>query len=317
MSVFVVVPKAHARYVLTGARCYSKIGFVGLGNMGGHMARNLLKKGFKLTVFDINKSAVTGLVQAGANKAENVAEMSKNVEVVISMLPTNQHVLDTYKGEAGILSSVKKNTLLIDSSTIDPSVSQTIAEDATKHGTTFIDGPVSGGVNAAKDGTLTFMVGGSMASFELAKPVLEAMGSRIVHCGDIGMGQAAKLCNNMLLAISMIGTAEAFNLGKRLGLDEKVFADIVNSSTGRCWSSELYNPVPGILNNVPSAKDYEGGFGTSLMAKDLGLAQAAATRTQAPIPLGSLAHQVYRTLMARGFSGKDFSIVYKFLKGDN
>ncbi|XP_029167001.1 3-hydroxyisobutyrate dehydrogenase, mitochondrial [Nylanderia fulva] len=301
----------------TVARRYSKIGFVGLGNMGGHMAKNLLKKSYKLIVYDLNKSAVTNLVEAGANSASNVAELSKEVEVIISMLPSNQHVLDVYTGENGVLSAAKKNVLLIDSSTVDPSVSQSVASQAQKYDLRFIDSPVSGGVNAAKDGTLTFMVGGSRTDFDHAQSILEVMGSRVVHCGDVGMGQAAKLCNNMLLAISMIGTAEAFNLGQKLGLDAKVLANIVNSSSGRCWSSDLYNPVPGILPNVPSSKNYEGGFGTTLMTKDLGLAQSAATRTQTPIPLGSLAHQIYRTIIAHGFSNKDFSVVYQFLKGKN
>ncbi|XP_012227323.1 3-hydroxyisobutyrate dehydrogenase, mitochondrial isoform X1 [Linepithema humile] len=323
MSVFVILMKSPSMHIFnfsftaTVARCYSKIGFVGLGNMGSHMAKNLLKKGYKLTVYDVNKSAVANLVEAGANNAPNAAEMSKDVEVVISMLPSNQHVLDVYTGENGTLSTARKNTLLIDSSTVDPSVSQTIALQARKHNLRFMDSPVSGGVNAAKDGTLTFMVGGSKADFDDAKSVLEVIGSRIVHCGDVGMGQAAKLCNNMLLAISMIGTAEAFNLGQKLGLDAKVLADIINSSSGRCWSSDLYNPVPGILPNIPSSRNYEGGFGTTLMVKDLGLVQSAATRTQAPIPLGSLAHQIYRAVIAQGFSTKDFSVVYQFLKGKN
>ncbi|EFN83706.1 3-hydroxyisobutyrate dehydrogenase, mitochondrial, partial [Harpegnathos saltator] len=293
----------------------SKIGFVGLGNMGCHMARNLLTKGYKLSVYDVNKSAITGLVEKGASDASSAAEVSKEVEVIVSMLPSNQHVLDVYTGEHGVLSAAKENTLLIDSSTVDPSISQSVATEAQRRNLRFIDSPVSGGVNAAKNGTLTFMVGGTKTDFDAAKPVLEAMGSRIVHCGDVGMGQAAKLCNNMLLAISMIGTAETFNLGQKLGLDAKLLADIINSSSGRCWSSDLYNPVPGILPDVPSSKNYEGGFGTTLMAKDLGLAQSAATRTQTPIPLGSLAHQIYRAAIAQGFSNKDFSVIYQFLKG--
>ncbi|XP_026674626.1 3-hydroxyisobutyrate dehydrogenase, mitochondrial isoform X3 [Ceratina calcarata] len=285
--------------------------------MGGHMARNLLKKGYKLIVFDVNETAVSNLTKEGADRASSPAELAKGVEVVVSMLPSNQHVLDVYNVKNGLLSSAKENTLLIDSSTIDPFVSQTLEKEAAKSGVNFIDSPVSGGVNAAKDGTLTFMVGGSQENFERAKPLLRSMGSRAVHCGDVGMGEAAKLCNNMLLAVSMIGTAEAFNLGRKLGLDSKVLADIVNSSTGRCWSSELYNPVPGILDNVPSSKNYDGGFGTALMAKDLGLVQGVATNVGAAVPLGSLAHQIYRAVIAQGFAMKDFSFVYQFLKGQN
>ncbi|XP_020286616.1 3-hydroxyisobutyrate dehydrogenase, mitochondrial isoform X1 [Pseudomyrmex gracilis] len=317
MNIFVVFMKHRTASLtaVTGTRCFSKIGFVGLGNMGAHMAKNLLKKGYNLTVYDVNRSAVTNLVEAGANGASSVAEMSGEAEVVMSMLPSNEHVLDVYIGENGVLSTARKNVLLIDSSTVDPSVSQSIASQARKCNLKFIDSPVSGGVNAARDGTLTFMVGGTATDFEAAKFILESLGSRIIHCGDVGMGQAAKLCNNMLLAISMIGTAEAFNLGQRLGLDAKILADIINSSSGKCWSSDLYNPVPGILPNVPSSKNYEGGFGTTLMAKDLGLAQSAAFRTQTPIPLGSLAHQIYRAVIAQGFSNKDFSVIYQFLKG--
>ncbi|XP_076631709.1 3-hydroxyisobutyrate dehydrogenase, mitochondrial isoform X1 [Colletes latitarsis] len=299
-----------------GSRCFSRVGFVGLGNMGGHMARNLLKKGHQLVVYDINESAVSNLKAAGAHVASNPADVAKDVEIVVSMLPSNEHVLNVYNGDNGLLRSAKRNSLLIDSSTVDPFVSQTLAEEAEKSGVSFIDCPVSGGVNAAKDGVLTFMVGGSKRDFELAEPLLMSMGSKIIHCGNVGMGQAAKLCNNMLLAVSMIGTAEAFNLGQKLGLDAKVLANIVNSSSGRCWSSELYNPVPDILDNVPSSKNYENGFSTALMAKDLGLAQFAATKVEATIPLGSLAYQIYRTIIAHGFSKKDFSFVYKFLKGE-
>ncbi|XP_047346423.1 3-hydroxyisobutyrate dehydrogenase, mitochondrial [Vespa velutina] len=317
MCFLVFVSKSSIWISMKGVRRFSKkIGFVGLGKMGGHMAKNILKKGYKLKVFDVDKSAMSNLVEAGANAASTITEMVKDVDVIISMLPSNQHVLDCYIGDNGILSSVKKNVLLIDSSTIDPFVSQEISKETEKREVKFIDAPVSGGTNAARDGTLTFMVGGSNANFEAAKSILEIMGSRIVHCGDIGMGQAAKLCNNMLLAISMIGTAEIFNLGQRLGLKQNVLNEIVNSSSGRCWSSELYNPVPGLLPNVPSSKNYEGGFSTLLMAKDLSLAQSVATRTDTLIPLGSLAHQIYRMLNSHGLSQKDFSIVYQFMKGN-
>ncbi|XP_003695633.1 3-hydroxyisobutyrate dehydrogenase, mitochondrial isoform X1 [Apis florea] len=302
-------------YSIAGKRCFSRVGFIGLGNMGSHMARNILKKGYKLIVFDVNESAMSNLTDIGADRASSPAEMAKDVEVVVSMLPSNQHVLDVYNLKNGLLSSAKRNSILIDSSTIDPFVSQTLAKEAKKLNLNFLDSPVSGGINAAKNGTLTFMVGGSKENFELVKTLLNCMGSRIIHCGDVGMGQAAKLCNNMLLGISMIGTAEAFNLGQKLGLDSKILTDIINSSSGKCWSSELYNPVPGILKNVPSSKNYEGGFGVTLMAKDLGLAQSVATKVEATIPLGSLAHQIYRAIIVRGFAKKDFSYVYQFLKG--
>ncbi|XP_043590174.1 3-hydroxyisobutyrate dehydrogenase, mitochondrial isoform X2 [Bombus pyrosoma] len=313
MSIFTSLQK-FVICVSAGKRCFSRVGFIGLGNMGSHMARNILRNGHKLVVFDVNESAVSSLTEVGADRASDPTEVAKDVEVVVSMLPSNQDVLDVYNIKNGLLSSAKRDTLLIDSSTIDPFVSQILAKEAEKISVNFIDSPVSGGINAAKNGTLTFMVGGSKENFELAKPLLKSMGSKIIHCGNVGMGQAAKLCNNMLLAISMIGTAEAFNLGQKLGLDPKVLANIVNSSSGRCWSSELYNPVPGILDNVPSSKNYEGGFGVTLMAKDLGLVQAAAAKVEASIPFGSLAHQIYRTIIAQGFTKKDFSFVYQFLK---
>ncbi|XP_046735791.1 3-hydroxyisobutyrate dehydrogenase, mitochondrial [Diprion similis] len=298
-----------------GRRQLSNIGFIGLGNMGGHMARNLIKKGYKLTVFDVNGAAVSSLVEAGANGANSAADASENADVVISMLPSNQHVLDCYIGEKGVLSSVKKDVLLVDSSTIDPSVSEQVSIAAKKIGARFVDAPVSGGVNAASAATLTLMVGGSKTDFEDAERVLAAVGSRVIHCGKVGAGQATKLCNNMLLGISMIGTAEAFILGERLGLDPKILASVINTSSGRCWSSELYNPVPGVLDNAPSTNGYKGGFGTALMTKDLGLAQAAASRTETPSPLGSIAYQIYRTAMGHGHSKLDFSVVYQFLKG--
>ncbi|XP_011312861.1 3-hydroxyisobutyrate dehydrogenase, mitochondrial isoform X2 [Fopius arisanus] len=297
-------------------RNFSSVGFIGLGNMGNSMAMNILKKGFKLTVFDINKSAMTNVIEAGGKAAPNVSDVAKNSEIVITMLPANDHVWECYTGKNGLLSTVNKDALLIDSSTIDPLVSQKLSVETLKKGAKFLDGPVSGGVVGARDATLTFMVGGGKQECERAKPILEAMGSRVVHCGDVGMGQVAKLCNNMLLAISMIGVAEAVNLADRLGLDPKVMNSIINTSTGRCWSSEINPPVPGIIDSVPSSNDYKGGFTTSLISKDLGLAQAAATRSNALTPLGSVAQQVYRTIMLHGFGDKDFSSVYQYLRGN-
>ncbi|XP_014205571.1 probable 3-hydroxyisobutyrate dehydrogenase, mitochondrial [Copidosoma floridanum] len=196
-------------------RNISNVGFIGLGNMGAFMAKNLIKKGYKLTVYDINRTAIDNVTSAGARGAESIAEVSRNSELVVTMLPMNQHVLSCYTDKDGIISAAKEGTLLVDSSTIDPSVSQTVAKEAEKKGLRFIDGPVSGGVVGAENGTLTFMVGGAKSHYEQAKVVLDAMGSRAVHCGDVGMGLVAKICNNMLLAISMIGVSEALNLGKR------------------------------------------------------------------------------------------------------
>ncbi|XP_067003225.2 3-hydroxyisobutyrate dehydrogenase, mitochondrial [Anabrus simplex] len=298
-------------------RCMSKVGFIGLGNMGANMARNLLQKGRRLVVYDVNMEAMASLVEEGATACKSPADVAAESDCIITMLANGSQVMDVYRGENGILESVRCGTLLIDSSTVDPSIPHGLAVIAEKEGAVFLDAPVSGGVNAAKAGHLTFMVGGRKEEFPAALELLHSMGSRAIYCGPVGSGQTAKICNNMLLAISMVGTAEAMNLGIRLGLQPKLLMEVINSSTGRCWSSEVYNPAPGTLENVPSNHNYEGGFGTKLMVKDLGLAQDAATKSQTPVPLGSLAHQIYRTMVARGFADKDFSSVYQFLKEDS
>lgn len=295
----------------------TKIGFVGLGNMGGHMARNLLKKGYPLVVFDVSKDSVNSLKEAGAAVAGSPAEVASEVTTLVSMLPESGHVQEVYTGSKGVFSTVKKSSLLMDCSTIDPAISKAMASLASQKGATFVDAPVSGGVNAARDALLTFMVGGSEAAFKAANEYLACMGKNVVHCGDVGTGQAAKICNNMLLGISMIGTSETMNLGMKLGLDPKLLAKILNMSSGRCWSSEVYNPVPGVLEGVPSSNNYKGGFGTALMTKDLGLAQNSATSMKVPTPMGSLAHQIYRTMVNHGFDQKDFSSAFLFLQNQN
>ena len=290
------------------------IGFVGLGNMGNHMARNLVKKGYKLVIYDVSKDAVGSLKEEGVTSAGSPGEVASQCKNIITMLPASQHVQEAYTGKNGIFSTVQGDSLLIDSSTIDPAVSQEMSALALGKSCNYVDAPVSGGVNAARDAGLTFMVGGPENCFKSAEKFLSIMGKNVVHCGPVGTGQAAKICNNMLLAISMIGTSEAMNLGKRLGLEPKLLAKILNTSSGRCWSSEVYNPCPGVLEGVPSSNNYQGGFGTALMTKDLGLAQNAATVTKSPIPLGGLAHQIYRIMTNSGYAGKDFSSAYKFLQ---
>ncbi|XP_076456291.1 3-hydroxyisobutyrate dehydrogenase, mitochondrial-like isoform X2 [Babylonia areolata] len=292
----------------------STVGFVGLGNMGGHMARNLVKKGHSVVVYDVVPEYVAALKADGAAVAKSPQEVASQTSLIVTMLPASQQVTEVYTGSSGILGSVQKGSLLIDSSTIDPSVSQEMAQKASEKGATFVDAPVSGGVNAARDGALTFMVGAPDQVFEQVKSVLDKMGKNVVHCGAVGTGQAAKICNNMLLAISMIGTSETMNMGMKLGLDPKLLAKVLNMSSGRCWSSEVYNPVPGVLEGVPSSNNYQGGFGTALMTKDLGLAQNAATATKSPTPLGSLAHQIYRLMTNSGYAGKDFSSAFHFLQ---
>jgi 3-hydroxyisobutyrate dehydrogenase len=290
------------------------VGFVGLGNMGAHMARNLLKKGYPVVVFDVNKQAVQALEESGASSGSTPADVAGQVKQLVTMLPSSPHVRDVYTGDAGILSSAQSGTLMIDSSTIDPAVSQEMESLVNAQGSEFMDAPVSGGVVAARDALLTFMVGGKEQNFPAAKELLDNMGKNVVHCGAVGTGQAAKICNNMLLGISMIGASETMNLGMKLGLDPKMLAKILNMSSGRCWSTEMYNPCPGVVEGIPASNNYQGGFGAALMTKDLGLAQNAATATQAPTPMGSLAHQIYRIMCNSGYANKDFASAFKFIQ---
>ncbi|HDZ56985.1 MAG TPA: 3-hydroxyisobutyrate dehydrogenase [Pseudomonas xinjiangensis] len=293
-----------------------KIGFLGLGNMGGPMALNLVKAGHQLTVFDLSKPAVDQLVEAGATAADTIAALAKSdVELIITMLPAAQHVKSVYLGDEGLLAHVSPKVRLIDSSTIDPMSAREVEAAASKHGNLMLDAPVSGGTGGAAAGTLTFMVGGEQADFDAALPVLQAMGKNIVHCGPAGNGQVAKVANNMLLAISMIGTAEAMNLGVSLGMDPKVLAGIINTSSGRCWSSDTYNPYPGVMDSAPASRGYSGGFGTDLMLKDLGLATDAAKQARQPVILGALAQQLYQTFSGQGNGALDFSAIIKLYAG--
>lgn len=293
-----------------------KIGFLGLGNMGGPMAHNLLKAGHELTVFDLSDAAVANLVEAGASAAPSIAALAgSDVEMIITMLPAAQHVKGVYLGEDGLLAKVAPEVRLIDSSTIDPMSAREVATAAAAKGSRMIDAPVSGGTGGAAAGTLTFMVGGQQADFDVALPILEAMGKNIVYCGPSGNGQVAKVANNMLLGISMIGAAEAMNLGVSLGMDPKVLAGIINTSSGRCWSTDTYNPYPGVLENAPASRGYTGGFGTDLMLKDLGLATEAAKQARQPVVLGALAQQLYQTFSGQGNGGLDFSAIIKMYNG--
>lgn len=293
-----------------------KIGFLGLGNMGGPMAHNLIKAGHQLTVFDLSQAAVASLVEAGASAAPSIAALAgSDVEMIITMLPAAQHVKGVYLGEDGLLAHVAPEVRLIDSSTIDPLSAREVAAAAAAKGNRMLDAPVSGGTGGASAGTLTFMVGGDQADFDVALPILQAMGKNIVHCGPGGNGQVAKVANNMLLGISMIGVAEAMNLGVSLGMDPKVLAGIINTSSGRCWSSDTYNPYPGVLENAPASRGYTGGFGTDLMLKDLGLATEAAKQARQPVVLGAAAQQLYQTFSSQGNGGLDFSAIIKLYNG--
>jgi 3-hydroxyisobutyrate dehydrogenase len=293
----------------------SRIAFIGVGNMGGPMARNLLKAGHAVTVFDLSEAALEPVIGAGALRATKANDAVRNAEMVITVLPAGQHVRSVYLDD-GLLSAAPKGALLVDSSTIDIDSARAVHAAAKASGFDFLDAPVSGGVGGAEAGTLTFMCGGAEPAFERARPILEKMGKRVVLAGGAGAGQAAKICNNMLLAISMIGTCEAFVLGEKLGLDPQKLFEIASTSSGQCWSLTTYCPVPGPVPSSPANREYTGGFATTLMLKDLKLAQVAAQSAGAPTPLGAEATQLYSLLAAKGCGNLDFSAIIRMLRGE-
>jgi 3-hydroxyisobutyrate dehydrogenase len=293
----------------------AKIGFIGLGNMGGPMARNLVKAGHEVKAFDLSAEAVAQTVEAGATKAASVKDAATGVDAVVTMLPAGQHVRGVYLDGDGILASAAPGTLLIDSSTIDVETARAVIAAAKEKGLEMVDAPVSGGVAAAEAGTLTFMVGGEETAFARARPILDHMGKNVFHAGDAGNGQAAKICNNMLLAISMIGTCEAFVLAEKLGLDRQRLFDIASTASGQCWSLTSYCPVPGPVPNSPANRDYRPGFTAAMMLKDLKLAQAAAQQAGATTPLGAEATALYSLFDANGGGGTDFSGIITMLRG--
>ena len=295
-----------------------KIAFIGLGHMGGPMALNLHKAGFAVSAFDLSAEACQKLADEGVAVAESAAASVAGADVVISMLPASQHVESLYlgggDGKVGLLEHNRAGVLVIDSSTIAAGTSRKVAEAASKRGIAMIDAPVSGGTGGAIAGTLTFMVGAENADLERARPVLEKMGANIFHAGGIGAGQTAKICNNMLLGILMIGTSEALALGVANGLDPKVLSEIMRRSSGGNWALEKYNPMPGVMENAPASKNYAGGFGTDLMLKDLGLAQENAAAVRAATPLGGLARNLYAAHSLAGHGALDFSSVIKLVQ---
>jgi 3-hydroxyisobutyrate dehydrogenase len=291
------------------------IGFIGLGNMGLPMAQNLLKAGHKVQGYDVSKAQVDALAAAGGVAAPGVKAAATGVEVVITMLPAGQHVRDVYTGADGVLSAAASNALLIDSSTIDVESARAVAAAADKKGLPMLDAPVSGGVGGAQAGTLTFMVGGSDAAFARAKPILEKMGKTIVHAGGAGNGQAAKICNNMILGVSMIAVSEAFVLAEKLGLDAQKLFDISSKSSGQCWSITTYCPVPGPVPTSPANRDYAAGFTAAMMLKDLKLAQDAARMAGAKTPLGADAEGIYSKYVESGEGPRDFSGIVRFIRG--
>ncbi len=286
-----------------------KVAFIGLGHMGNPMCRNLVRNGHKPRVYDVVPELVRKLADQGCEAATSPVDCLRGAECVVTMLPSSPHVKTVYGGEYGVLAHVKPGTPIIDCSTIDPITAREVAMDAKAKACPMVDAPVSGGVAGAEAGTLTFMVGGDAADFEAARPLLLAMGKNVVHCGGSGNGQVAKICNNLMLAVEMIGTCEGMALAAALGMDPKVFASIVNTSSGRCWSSDSYNPFPGVLEDVPASRNYAGGFAADLMLKDLTLAGDAAKAAHLPLLLGALAQQIYQMHSVDGHGAKDFSSV--------
>jgi 3-hydroxyisobutyrate dehydrogenase len=294
----------------------SLVGFVGLGNMGAPMAHNLLKAGHTLKVFDLVDAAVRQAVSHGASAVTSAADAARGADVFISMLPASQHVaaLYTKPDERGktLLDAIDRSTLVIDCSTIAPEAARQVGSAAQQRGIAMIDAPVSGGTAGAQNATLTFIVGGEAAALERARPFLEKMGANIFHAGPSGAGQVAKICNNLLLAVQMTGTAEALALGVANGLDPAVLSEIMKRSSGGNWALNLYNPYPGVMPNVPASRNYAGGFLVDLMIKDLGLALEAADASDSPTPMGALARNLYRVLKQQHEAGRlDFSSIQK------
>ena len=292
-----------------------ELAFIGLGNMGGPMASNLVKAGHTIIAFDMSEAAKAKAIEFGCKVAENIPQAVKGAQAVVSMLPTGKHVFEVYAGANGLHEHLPEGALLIDCSTIDIETARRIIGISAERGFEMVDAPVSGGVAAAAAGTLTFMVGGTDAGFERARPILEVMGKNIFHAGAAGNGQVAKICNNMILGVTMISTCEAFNLAERLGLDAQTFYDISSTASGQSWSMTSYCPAPGPVPSAPSNRDYAPGFSVAMMLKDMRLSQEAAHSAKAPTPLGAQAEALYALMEAAGDDGLDFSGVMKLISG--
>jgi 3-hydroxyisobutyrate dehydrogenase len=293
----------------------ARIGFIGLGNMGLPMAQNLIKAGHAVEGVDVNPAAVEKLKAAGGSAAEFAKVAAARADVVITMLPAGSHVREVYLGPNGIIENANEGTLLIDCSTIDVETARAVAQAAEARGVMMLDAPVSGGVGGATAATLTFMVGGSVQAFTRAESILQKMGKTIVHAGGAGNGQAAKICNNMILGVSMIAVSEAFVLAEKLGLEHQKLFDISSKSSGQCWSLTTYCPVPGPVPTSPANRDYQAGFTAAMMLKDLKLAQEAAKAAGARTELGADAERIYSQYVASGEAGKDFSGIIRFVRG--
>ena len=283
------------------------LSFIGLGHMGHPMVLNLLKAGHQVTVYDVVPAAALSLQSQGATVAHSIAEAVKQADVIITMVQTGKQVSDICQQEEGIFKLAKKNLLYIDCSSIDVTTTRALHVEAKKIGIQMVDAPVSGGVRGAEQATLTVMVGGSEKNFQQAELILKSVGKKIIHAGEAGAGQAAKICNNLLLAISMIGVSEAFSLAMKLGLDPKKFYEISSNASGQCWAMTSYCPVPGIIENVPANNAYKPGFTAKMMLKDLRLGQHAAEAANATIPLGAMAAELYELYVEQGAGELDFS----------
>jgi 3-hydroxyisobutyrate dehydrogenase len=291
-----------------------KIGFIGTGTMGRPMLTNLLKKGFAVTAYDVVPAALDAALAAGATPSGSAAEAAAACDLVITMLPSSANVETAYLGAGGIVDGVKAGRLCVDMSTIDPGTSQRVAGRLKERGIRFLDAPVSGGVGGAIAGTLAIMVGGDAADLEEARPVLAAMGSSIIHVGAVGAGEVAKLCNNLISGSALIAVAEAFRIGEAFGVDPQILTNVIAKSSGATWVMEHMHPVPGIVENAASSRQYAPGFMTDLMAKDLGLAVSAAREKRVPVVVAPAAQQLYRMASSHGLGREDCSSVYKFLK---
>nr|WP_294503827.1 3-hydroxyisobutyrate dehydrogenase [uncultured Rhodopila sp.] len=291
-----------------------RIGFIGLGNMGGPMAANLVKAGHKVTGFDLNPAALEALEKAGGKAADSATGAAEGAQVIITMLPAGEHVRQIYLHQGGLIDEVKDaRPLLIDCSTIDVDTAREVTAAAAEVGLAVLDAPVSGGTTGAQNGTLTFMVGGTEEAFACGKPILAAMGKNIFHAGGPGAGQAVKICNNMMLAINMVGVSEGFLLAQKLGLDWGTLHQICSTATANSWALSNYCPAPGPVPAAPSNRDYAAGFAAALMVKDVKLSQAAAEATGSPTPLGAKALSFYQKVVDEGDGGKDFSVVFRWL----
>jgi 3-hydroxyisobutyrate dehydrogenase len=293
----------------------ARIGFIGLGNMGLPMAQNLIKAGHQVEGVDVNPASIEKLKAAGGSVVETVKTAAARADVVITMLPAGEQVREVYLGTGGVIENANPGTLLIDCSTIDVETARAVASAAERKGLLILDAPVSGGVGGATAATLTFMVGGSAQAFTRAQSILGNMGKTIVHAGGAGTGQAAKICNNMILGVSMIAVSEAFVLAEKLGLDHQKLFDISSKSSGQCWSMTAYCPVPGPVPTSPANRDYQAGFTAAMMLKDLKLAQDASKAAGAKTALGADAARIYSAYVESGEAGRDFSGIIRFIRG--